>query len=147
LSRGFAPFFRYFNFFSVMREICLIEDDTVTRKLFVLLLDRAGFATRDFDNGGAALEWLARHQAEAVLTNIVLPEGASGIDVLQSVRAHDGDGKATRTLVFALTSFARQGEAERYLAMGFDGCIAKPIEPQQFGDRLRTLIETARLGA
>lgn len=120
-----------------MQTVCLIEDDRITRKLFVMLLERAGFAVHDFDNGASALDWLGAHAADVVLSNIVLPEGVSGTDVLRQIRMGT---RGAQTPVFALTSFVRRGERERYLEMGFDGCVAKPIDPQTFGEDFRVMI-------
>lgn len=120
-----------------MQTVCLIEDDRITRKLFVMLLERAGFAVHDFDNGASALDWLGAHAADVVLSNIVLPEGVSGTDVLRHIRTGT---RGAQTPVFALTSFVRRGERERYLEMGFDGCVAKPIDPQTFGEDFRVMI-------
>jgi CheY-like chemotaxis protein len=122
-----------------MHTVCLIEDDTVTRKLFVLLLQRAGFTVHDFDNGTRAWEWLQTQAAttvQAVLSNIVLPDGMNGTDILYAVRT-----SFTRQLrVIALTSFARRGEREQMIALGFDGCIAKPIDPRTFAETLKHLL-------
>jgi CheY-like chemotaxis protein len=122
-----------------MPTVCLIEDDRITRKLFVMLLERAGFAVHDFETGASALDWLNAHAADVVLSNIVLTQGMSGLDVLHQIRTAP---QKPQTLVFALTSFVRRGERERYLEMGFDGCVAKPIDPQTFGEDFRTMITT-----
>ncbi len=123
-----------------MPTVCLIEDDRITRKLFVMLLERAGFAVHDFETGASALDWLSAHPADVVLSNIVLTEGMSGVEVLHHIRTAP---QKPETLVFALTSFVRRGEHERYLEMGFDGCVAKPIDPQTFGEDFRTMIAAA----
>jgi len=123
-----------------MPTVCLIEDDRITRKLFVMLLERAGFAVHDFETGASALDWLSAHAADVVLSNIVLTEGMSGVEVLHHIRTTP---QKPETLVFALTSFVRRGEHERYLEMGFDGCVAKPIDPQTFGEDFRTMIAAA----
>jgi CheY-like chemotaxis protein len=120
-----------------MPTVCLIEDDRITRKLFVMLLERAGFAVHDFETGASALDWLNAHAADVVLSNIVLTQGMSGLDVLHQIRTAP---QKPQMLVFALTSFVRRGERERYLEMGFDGCVAKPIDPQTFGEDFRTMI-------
>jgi CheY-like chemotaxis protein len=105
-----------------------------------MLLERAGFDVHDFESGASALDWLGAHAADVVLSNIVLTEGVSGVDVLHYIRSAP---RAPQTLVFALTSFVRRGERERYLEMGFDGCVAKPIDPQTFGEDFRTMIAAA----
>lgn len=124
-----------------METVCLIEDDKITRKLFVLLLQRAGFHVEDFGDGNSALIWLSSHPVDVVVSNIVLPEGISGIDVLTKVRHSSASAPP---LVFALTSFVRRGEREQYLEMGFDGCIAKPIDPQTFAEDFRAMMMNTR---
>ncbi|MFY7999238.1 MAG: response regulator [Candidatus Kapaibacteriota bacterium] len=124
-----------------MHTICLIEDDTITRKLFVMLLQRGGFHVQDFGDGASALHWLGDHTADVIVSNIILPKGANGMDILHTIRTAS---QAPHTLVFALTSFIRRGEREQYLSMGFDGCIAKPIDPQTFADDFRAMIDARR---
>ncbi len=121
-----------------MQTVCLVEDDTITRKLFVMLLQRGGFHVQDFGDGASALHWLDAHTPDVVVSNIILPKGVNGMDILRSVRT---SFQAPQTLVFALTSFIRRGEREQYLSMGFDGCIAKPIDPQTFADDFRAMID------
>jgi two-component system, cell cycle response regulator DivK len=118
-----------------MQTICLIEDDKITRKLFVLLLERAGYAVQDFGEGAAALDWIRAHTPDVVLSNIVLP-GVGGIEILREIR----EVLNIKTLVVALTSFARRGDREKYLEMGFDGCVAKPIDPQRFAEDFQTIL-------
>jgi two-component system, cell cycle response regulator DivK len=119
-----------------MQTICLIEDDKITRKLFVLLLERAGYVVEDFSQGAPALDWIRSHTPDVVLSNIVLPGVIGGVEILREVR----EMLNVKTLVVALTSFARRGDREKYLEMGFDGCVAKPIDPQRFSEDFRTIL-------
>jgi DNA-binding NtrC family response regulator len=50
-----------------MQTVCLVEDDTITRKLFVMLLQRGGFHVQDFGDGASALHWLDNHTADVVV--------------------------------------------------------------------------------
>jgi CheY-like chemotaxis protein len=114
----------------------IIEDDKITRKLFVLLLQKAGFLVQDFEHGEGALAWIQATQPNIVLCNIMLP-GMSGIEILKSIR----DANMINTMVIALTAFARRGEREKYIELGFDGYISKPINPQSFPDDFRALVQ------
>jgi CheY-like chemotaxis protein len=119
-----------------MQTICLIEDDKITRKLFVLLLERAGYSVQDFGEGAPALDWIRTHTPDVVLSNIVLPGVIGGVEILREIR----DVLNIKTLVVALTSFVRRGDREKYLEMGFDGCVAKPIDPQRFATDFQILL-------
>lgn len=119
-----------------MQTICLIEDDKITRKLFVMLLQRAGFAVQEFEEGASALDWIRSHTPDAILSNIVLAGTVGGIEILREIR----DVLKRSTPVVALTSFARRGDREKYLELGFTGCVAKPIDPQRFAEEFKLVI-------
>jgi two-component system cell cycle response regulator DivK len=121
-----------------MQTICLIEDDKITRKLFVVLLERAGFTVQDFEEGASALDWIRSNAPDVVLSNIVLNGAIGGVEILREIR----DVLLRQTPVFALTSFARRGDREKYLAMGFTDCVAKPIDPQHFAEEFKKKIKS-----
>jgi len=81
-----------------------------------------------FGDGEAAVEWLEDNSPDIVLCDIMLP-GVGGEEILQFIRSLP-QGSAIK--VIALTAFARQGDRQKYLDMGFDGYISKPVEPQTF---------------
>lgn len=110
------------------KTFCVIEDNEPIRKLFTLLLRKAGHTVHDFALGETAMEWLAENETPIVLCDIMLPD-TSGEDVLEFIR-NLPSGNSVK--VIALTAFARQGDREKFLEMGFDGYIAKPINPQSF---------------
>jgi CheY-like chemotaxis protein len=119
-----------------MQTVCLIEDDRITRKLFLLLLERTGYAVHNFGEGAPALDWIRGHTPDVVLSNFVLPRVIGGVEILREIR----DVLSLKTLVVALTSFVRRGNHEKYLEMGFDGCVAKPIDPQRFARDFQTIL-------
>jgi CheY-like chemotaxis protein len=49
---------------------------------------------------------------------------------MQAIRA--GGGPCAQIPIIALTADAMAGDRERYIALGFDDHIAKPIEPGRF---------------
>jgi CheY-like chemotaxis protein len=119
-----------------MQTICLVEDDKITRKLFVMLLERADFSVSDFEEGASALDWIRANTPDAILSNIVLAGAVGGAEILHEVRTV----LKRQTPVLALTSFARRGDREKYLEMGFTECVAKPIDPQRFAAEFTTML-------
>jgi CheY-like chemotaxis protein len=60
-----------------------------------------------------------------------------GHQVVQTLKADP----ALRSLpVIAVTALAMVGDRERLLASGFDGYIAKPIDPQRFVDEIAAFL-------
>ncbi|MDQ2987985.1 MAG: hypothetical protein M3R60_02655 [Pseudomonadota bacterium] len=53
-----------------------------------------------------------------------------------------GDARLRHIPLLAVTALAMAGDRERLLASGFDGYIAKPIEPEQFVAELETFLPT-----
>jgi CheY-like chemotaxis protein len=66
---------------------------------------------------------MAGRPPDLVLLDISLP-GMDGPEVLKRLRA---DPALTRLPVIALTAHAMAGDRERFLALGFNGYVTKPI--------------------
>lgn len=121
----------------VKKSICVVEDNDAIRKLFVIILERAGYSVQAFSNGEDAVQWLADNQPDILLCDIVLPE-MNGSDVMTLVRSFPHG--ATMKII-ALTAHARQGDRERFLDEGFDGYMSKPIHPPTFADDIKAITE------
>lgn len=105
-----------------MKRIAIIEDNADNRLLLQLLLgDR--FELTEYDTAAAARAGLRQQKPDLVLMDISLPD-AEGTDLLRELRATP-DLRALP--VVALTAHAMAGDRERFLALGFDDYVSKPI--------------------
>ena len=105
-----------------MKRIALVEDNDDNRALIAAILEDA-FELVEFVDGPTALTGMAEARPDLVLLDISLP-GMDGHEVLARLRAHEG----LRELpVVALTAHAMRGDRERFLALGFDAYVGKPI--------------------
>lgn len=120
--------------------ICIIEDNTPIRKLFSTLLKRDGFQVVDFGDGATALAWLNDNMPNVMLCDILLPD-MNGSDILSFVRQKTGGDKIP---IIAATGFAKINDREKYLDMGFDGYISKPINTATFVQEVKDYIEAKR---
>ena len=103
-------------------KIAVIEDNLDNRLLVQAILDD-GYEISEYENGMEVLEGLADDIPDLVLLDISLP-GMDGTEVLEWVRSQE----ALRNLpVIALTAHAMSGDREKYLEMGFDDYVTKPI--------------------
>jgi CheY-like chemotaxis protein len=104
------------------RRIAVVEDNADNRLLLnALLADQ--YDVVEFADGGEALAGLPGAGADLVLLDISLP-GLDGPAVLARLRQ---DPALSRLPVVALTAHAMAGDRERYLALGFDDYVTKPI--------------------
>ena len=109
-----------------MKRLAVVEDNPDNRLLVQAILEDA-FDLAEYENGQDALDGLKADKPDLVLLDISLP-AMDGPEVLRHIRADD---KLKDLPVIALTAHAMAGDREKYLAMGFDDYITKPIVDEQ----------------
>lgn len=120
--------------------VWIVEDNDQNFELAEFLLDEAGFAVRRARDG-RELQALVEEEAPAlVLLDMHLP-GASGEELLQRLRALD---RFRGTPIVALTAHALRGDRERFLSLGCDGYLAKPIDIKTFVPDVERYLEARR---
>ncbi|UCD38426.1 MAG: response regulator [Fidelibacterota bacterium] len=105
-----------------MKTIGLVEDNPDNRLLVCAILDDR-YNIQEYETGREALEGLKAHKPDLVLLDISLPE-MDGPEVLEHIRA---DEELQELPVIALTAHAMAGDREKYMAMGFNDYLTKPI--------------------
>ncbi len=113
--------------------ILLVEDDKVNQKVITRMLERGHHIVDVADNGREALELCKLNEYDVILMDIQMPK-MDGIEATNYIRTLEGKNK--HTPIIAVTAYALQGDRERFLTLGMDGYIAKPI---QIDDLLGTL--------
>jgi two-component system cell cycle response regulator DivK len=104
-------------------RILIAEDNEKSMKLLRDVLQVKGYDTLEATTGERAVELAVEHVPDLVLMDIQLPD-LSGVEALSRLR---GDERTASIPVLALTAQAMLGDRERFLAAGFDGYVAKPV--------------------
>ena len=105
-----------------MPTIAVVEDNADNRLLLQAILgDRYGLV--EYENGTDALAGLAGARPDLVLLDISLP-GMDGVEILKRMRA---EATLADVPVIALTAHAMSGDREKYLGLGFNDYVTKPI--------------------
>ena len=112
----------------VGRCVLVVEDNELNMKLFRDVLTATGYHTLEATTGGQAVELAAEHDPDLVLMDVRLPD-IDGVTALSRLRAHE---RTAAIPVLALTAQAMRGDRERFLAEGFDGYLAKPVNVVEF---------------
>ena len=119
--------------------ILIVEDNERNRKLARDVLQFKGFRTLEAATAAEGIALAEAHHPRLVLMDIQLPD-LDGTAALARLRAV----AATASIpVVALTAFAMKDDRDRFLAAGFDGYVAKPIDVRQFPDQVRQFCERA----
>jgi len=116
-------------------RILLVEDDVDTRNVMTLVLNDAGATVVTASSADEAMQALGAHAFDAILCDIGLP-GEDGFSFMRRARTTVESCRGLPAL--ALSAFARKRDKQRARDVGFDGHLAKPVDPVEL---LRTLTE------
>jgi two-component system, cell cycle response regulator DivK len=105
-------------------RILVVEDNQKNMKLFRDVLNATGFETLEATTGEGAVALAVEHVPALVLMDIQLPD-IDGVAALSRMRE---DARTAAIPVLALTAQAMHGDRERFLAVGFDGYLSKPVD-------------------
>ena len=103
-------------------KIAVVEDNPDNRMLVQAILEDE-YELSEYETGADAVEGLPEDPPDLILLDISLPE-MDGPEVLRRVRA---DEDLADIPVIALTAHAMAGDREKYLGMGFNDYVTKPI--------------------
>ena len=111
-----------------MARILIIEDHPENLELMRFLLDAHGHAVIVAGDGERGLALAREHIPDLILCDIHLP-GKDGFQVARDIRR---DPRLRTTPLLAVTALAMASDREKGMKSGYDGYIAKPIEPKHF---------------
>ena len=120
-------------------RILIIEDNATNMELMAYLLGAFGHTALMAADGEAGVKLAIESRPDLILCDVHLPR-LDGVGVVAALRAHPA---TARCKVLAVTALAMLGDRERLLAAGFDGYVAKPIEPEQFVEQLAPFLPAA----
>lgn len=103
-------------------KIAVVEDNPDNRMLVEAILEDE-YEISEYETGAEAVSGLPSNVPDLILLDISLP-GMDGTEVLEWIRSQDG---LSQLPVIALTAHAMWGDREKYLEMGFDDYLTKPI--------------------
>ena len=102
-------------------RVLVAEDNSVNQMLIQEFLNRYGLIPEIVENGQEALDRLDDGTFDLVLMDVNMPV-LSGTEAVGRIKQ-----QKIPTPVVALTANVMEGDAQRFLAAGFDGYLTKPI--------------------
>jgi len=113
--------------------ILVVEDNNAISDLMAYLLRAAGHEVMTCTDGADAIEIAGRQRPRVIVMDLQL-ERMSGISAAALLAA---DPKLRAIPRIAVTAYAMVGDRDRVLKAGFQGYIAKPIEPTTFAAQIK----------
>ncbi|MCS6989760.1 MAG: PAS domain S-box protein [Chloroherpetonaceae bacterium] len=105
-------------------SILLAEDHLVNQKLMIAMLGKLGYEPDIANNGIEVLEKLKEKRYDIILMDIQMPE-MDGVEATERIIAEHPP--ETRPKIIAVTAHALKGDREKYLALGMDDYLSKPV--------------------
>lgn len=125
---------------AMSRSILIVDDDPHIRELLDFALTKAGYVTRQAEDGVAALAAVEAQAPDLVVLDINMPR-LDGLEVCRRLRAQG------QTPILFLSS--RDDEIDRVLGieLGADDYVVKPFSPREVTARISAILRRAQASA
>jgi DNA-binding response OmpR family regulator len=122
---------------SPAKTILVAEDDPVTRRFVVSLLEERGYEVLVAEDGEHAVSLAVSATPDLIVSDLVMPY-RDGYEVLRAIR---NDDRVKRLPVMILSMRDREEDIVRGFDSGADEYVVKPFNAREFLARVRKLLE------
>jgi signal transduction histidine kinase/CheY-like chemotaxis protein len=110
--------------------VLLVEDNPINQIVATEMLRQLGCDVSQADTGNTAVACATSRRFDLVLMDWQLPE-MDGLEAIRRIRAHETGQGQERIPIYSLTANAMPGDADKCIAAGADGYMAKPFNFEQ----------------
>ena len=112
------------------KKALVAEDNVINQKLMKSILSRLGINVTVVENGIEALREKKDENYDIVFMDIQMPV-MGGIEATKNILNLEQEQGQRHTPIVALTANALEGDKEKYLAIGMDAYLAKPMKMEE----------------
>ena len=117
-------------------SVLVVDDEEDLLEIAVAYLHDMGYSTLQAANGAAALEILQTQSVDLLITDIIMPGGMNGVELVQHVRA-----LYPSTRIIYCSGFPADALAERSLPLIDGPLLRKPYHRAEFGTSVRGIMD------
>ena len=117
-----------------------VDDDADLRRSVCRLLERLGYRTIEASGAIEAIARLGEHRFDVVVTDLRMPPGADGHEVVRAVRQ-----KQPTTATIMLTGQGAVSDCVEAMRAGANDFVTKPFHPDALAEAIRNAVENMRL--
>jgi CheY-like chemotaxis protein len=121
---------------AVENTILLVEDNEDNRAIYRTILTYGGFTVIEAVDGEEAIERARRDLPSLILMDISIPK----IDGWQATRMLKLAPSTMHIPIIALTAHALPSDRKEAADAGYDGYLARPVEPRRVLEEVRRLL-------
>jgi DNA-binding response OmpR family regulator len=122
-----------------LASVLVVDDEAAIRYSVSKTLQRAGYNVREAGSGEDALDVIRDETFEVVLTDIRMPPGLDGVELVRRIKDVDPD-----TIVILMTAYPSLNTAVESLRLGAHDYLIKPSSSQDIRQSVARGIERAR---
>ena len=120
-------------------HILIAEDNDISQKLAVRILEREGYSIEVANDGEEVLEGLKKGHFDIVLMDVQMPK-MDGIMAAQAIRSSTDNTFNPEIPIIAVTAHAFEEEKEQCLKAGMNSCIIKPFKREELFREIERLV-------
>lgn len=117
-------------------KLMLVEDDRINQKVIRKMLEERGHMVKAANNGMEAIELFSQEEFDAILMDIQMPK-MNGVEATAKIRSLESVDH--HTPIIAITAYSLPGDREKFIDLGMDEYISKPIQMEILFDLLEHL--------
>lgn len=122
-----------------MVNVLIVDDDKHVRYLLREVLELTHYTVFEAKSGEVALEIFDREHIDLVIVDVMMP-GMNGYELTQALRSAD-----EHLPILMISAKQLSDDRKRGFAAGIDDFMSKPLDPEEFGLRVKALLRRARI--
>lgn len=119
--------------------VLVVDDEAAIRYAVSKKLQKVGYQVREADSGENALEMMRLNRFDVVLTDIRMPLGIDGVELVRRIKDIDAD-----IVVILMTAYPSLSTAVEALRLGAHDYLIKPSSSQDILETVGRGVERAR---
>ncbi len=121
-------------------RILVVDDESSMREFLGIALKRMGYEVDTAESAEKALDTCTRTSYDVVLTDIKMPDGLDGVQLLEQLKEAD-----PHLQVILMTAFASVETAVQAVQLGASDYVMKPFKVEEIKVRVEKAVEQRRL--
>ncbi len=121
-------------------NILIVEDIKTNQKLMKVLLEKVEALADIANDGVEAVEKFSKNKYDCILMDENMPN-MNGIEATECIISYEKENKLKHTPIIALTANAIKGDRDRFLAVGMDEYLSKPIDKDKLYEMISEFVQ------
>jgi len=125
-------------------HILLVEDNKVNQVFMKVMIQKFGLTFDIADDGQKAVDMYKQNRYDLILMDENMPN-MNGSEATQVIRGYEKENSLRHIPIVALTANAIKGDREKFLQMGMDEYLSKPIDKIKLSEILSEFLNDDKI--